>query len=300
MNSDANEFFPSSETGTRSTTFDEGDHLFTVLKTNHQIATARSILHEWNTAATLSALTREWSSRHENRPNERNSFSLVLYNISSLQMHLEDLIEHISASYPNIWALTGLHFNDDANYLLASYFKSRYTIYYQHGSNSFGGVCLAIAREVPHRIASEFNNIKNIIAADVFNSNKKYTVAVVYSPPSEVVPINMRNRLHRYNQNLILIGDLNARHSNWHDVATNTCGHRLAEWIDGKQNLKIFNSAKPTSTRSRAIIDLIIAPSHVSSDLAEIDQKMRVSDHYPVHWRLSSFTSHSQTEYEHQ
>ena len=298
MNSDANEFFPSSETGTRSTTFDEGDHLFTVLKTNHQIATARSILHEWNTAATLSALTREWSSRHENRPNERNSFSLVLYNISSLQMHLEDLIEHISASYPNIWALTGLHFNDDANYLLASYFKSRYTIYYQHGSNSFGGVCLAIAREVPHRIASEFNNIKNIIAADVFNSNKKYTVAVVYSPPSEVVPINMLNRLYRYNQNLILIGDLNARHPNWHDVTSNTCGHRLAEWIDGKQNLKIFNSAKPTSTRSRAIIDLIIAPSHVSSDLAEIDQKMRVSDHYPVHWRLSSFTSHSQTEYE--
>ena len=84
MNSDANEFFPSIETGTRSTTSDEGDHLFTVLKTNHQIATARSILHEWNTATTLSALTPEWSSRHENQPIERNGFSLVLYNISSL------------------------------------------------------------------------------------------------------------------------------------------------------------------------------------------------------------------------
>ena len=102
MNSDANQFFPSIETETRSTTFDEGDHLFTVLTTNHQIATARSILHEWNTATTLSALTREWSSWHENRPTERNSFSLMLYNIGSLQMHLEDLIEHISVSYPNI------------------------------------------------------------------------------------------------------------------------------------------------------------------------------------------------------
>ena len=104
-------------------------------------------------------------------------------------MHLEDLIEHISESYPNIWALTGLHFNNDANYQLASYFKSRYTIDYQHGSNSFGGVCLAIAREVPHRITSEFNHINNLIATDVFNSNKKYTVAVVYSPPSEEVPL---------------------------------------------------------------------------------------------------------------
>ena len=87
-------------------------------------------------------------------------------------MHLEDIIDYISASYPTIWALTGLHFNDDANYQLASYFKSRYTIYYQHGANSFGGVCLAIGREVPHRIASEFNDINNRIAADVFNSNK--------------------------------------------------------------------------------------------------------------------------------
>ena len=266
MNLDANEFFPSNETGTRSPTIDGENLLSTVLKTNHQIATARSILHKWNTATILSALTREWSSRHENRPIERNSFSLVLYNISSLRMQLKDLMEHISASYPNIWALTGLHFNDDVNYQLASHFKSRYTIYYQHGSNSFGGVCLAIAREVPHRIASEFNNINNLIAADVFNSNRRYTVAVVYSPPSEEVPIDILNRLHRYNRNLVLIGDLNVIHPNWHDVTSNSCSHRLAEWIEAKQNLKIFNSAKPTSTRSRAIIDLIVAPSHVSSE----------------------------------
>ena len=222
----------------------------------------------------------------------------MLYNISSLQTHLEDVIGYVSESYPSIWALTRLHFNDEVNYRLASYFKSRYTIYYQHGSNSFGGVCLAIAREVPHRIVSEFHDVNNLIAADVFNSNKKYTVAVVYSLPSEEVPINILNRLHQYNRNLILVGDLNARHPNWHDVTSNTCGHRLAEWIDEKQTLKIFNSAKPTSTRSRAVIDLIIAPSHVSSALAEIDQKMRVSDHYPVHWRLSSFISHSSADYE--
>ena len=180
MNSDANEFFPSSETGARSTAIDEQDLLFTRLRTNHQLATAQSILREWNTATTLSALTREWSTRHENRPIERNGFSLLLYNISSLRMHLEDIFDYISAPYPNIWALTGLHFDDDVNYQLASYFKSRYTIYYQNGSNSFGGVCLAITREVPHRIASEFNDINNLIAADVFNLNKKYTVAVVY------------------------------------------------------------------------------------------------------------------------
>jgi hypothetical protein len=215
MNLDANEFFPSNETGTRSTTIDEQDLLFTMLRTNHQLAMAQSILHEWNTGTTLSALTREWSTRHENQPIERNGFSLLLYNISSLRMHLEDLVNYISESYPNIWALNGLHFNDDVNYQLASNFKSRYTIYYQHGSNGFGGVCLAVAREVPHRIASEFNHINNLIAVDVFNLNKKYTVGVVYSPPLEEVPIVILNRLHRYNRNRILISDLNSKHPNW-------------------------------------------------------------------------------------
>jgi hypothetical protein len=165
-------------------------------------------------------------------------------------------------------------------------------------SNSFGGGCLAIAREVPHRIVSELHDINNLIAVDVFNSNKKYTVVVVYSPPSEGVPIDILNRLHRYNRNLILIDDLNARHPSWHDVSSNSCGHRLAEWIDERQNLRNFNSPQPTSTRSRGVIDLIIAPSHVSSELAEIDQKMCVTDHYPVHWRISSFISHSSTEHE--
>ena len=146
-------------------------------------------------------------------------------------------------------------------------------------------------------IESSQNSITSyLIAADVFDSNKKYTVAVVYSPPSEEVSINILNRLHRYNRSLILIGDLNARHFNWHDVTSNSCGHRLAEWIDAKQNLKIFYSAKLTSTRSRAVIDLIIAPSHVSSELSEIDQRMSVTDHYPVHWQISSFSQNRTTQ----
>ena len=95
-------------------------------------------------------------------------------------------------------------------------------------------------------------------------------MVVVYFPPSEVVPIHILNGLHRHNRNLIPIGDLNARHPNRHDVTSHSCGRRLAELIDEKQNLKIFNSSQ--STRSRAVIDLIITSSHVSLELAENDR----------------------------
>ena len=70
---------------------------------------------------------------------------------------------------------------------------------------------------------------------------------------------------------------------------------QLAHWIEKYPDLKIFNPSQATFMRSQAVIDLIIAPSCASSALAVIDQKMRVSDHYPVHWRLSSFTSTSFT-----
>ena len=298
MNIDATNFLPSSETPTQSTNMLEESFLSQVLKTDSQRAIAQSILQEWNNAATLSSLTRAWSLRHVNQPSERTDFSLLIYNISSLSVHFEDLIDYISESFPNVWALTGLHSNDDVNYRLASYFKSRYTIHFQQGSNRFGGVCLAVAREVPHRVAIDFTSFNNLIAVDVFNTNKKYTVAVMYSPPSEEVPIDLLDRLHRYNRNLILIGDLNARHTNWHDVINNSSGRRLADWIEKQPNLKLFNPSQSTSLRSQAVIDLIIAPSHVSSELAVVDQKMRVSDHYPMHWCLSSFKSISSTHCE--
>jgi endonuclease/exonuclease/phosphatase family metal-dependent hydrolase len=115
-------------------------------------------------------------------------------------------------------------------------------------------------------------------------------VAVVYSPPSEEVPIDILNRLHRCNRHLILVGDLNARHPNWHDLTSNSSGRRLVEWIDEKQNLRVFNTSQPTSTRSRAIIDIIVVPYHVSTESTVIDEKMRVTDHYPIHWQISSFT----------
>ena len=212
----------------------------------------------------------------------------MLYNISSLRAHIEDPIDYISTSFPTVWAFTGLHFDDSASYQLASHFKSRYTIYYQRGSNSFGVVCLAISHELPHRLVSKFQLVDNLTAADLFLSNQTYTLAVVYSPPAEPVPIDLFDRLCHYNRALLLVGDLNARHPDWHDVKTNPCGHRLAAWIAASDDLKVFNPSQPTSTRSRAIIDLIIAPSDLSSELATVDQTMCVTDHYPIHWSLSS------------
>ena len=57
MNVDASEFFPSNETEIRSTTVEEEEELLCAwLKTDYQLVTAKSILHEWNSSTTLSIL----------------------------------------------------------------------------------------------------------------------------------------------------------------------------------------------------------------------------------------------------
>jgi hypothetical protein len=57
--------------------------------------------------------------------------------------------------------------------ILASFFKTQYTIYYQHGTNNFSGVCLAIAHQVPQQLVSKFNQVENLIALDFFNQNRR-------------------------------------------------------------------------------------------------------------------------------
>ncbi len=130
MNPLAPEYFPSMDFRFSQTTTDHISFLSSHLHTSYQIHTAQTLLHEWDLAPTLSTLIQNWSIRHVSQSTVPTVFSFLLYNISSLSLHLEDLIQYISSSYPTIWALTGLHFNHHVNYRLASFFKSHYTIYY--------------------------------------------------------------------------------------------------------------------------------------------------------------------------
>ena len=72
-------------------------------------------------------------------------------------------------------------------------------MYFQRGTNQFGDVCLGITRELPHRLVPKFNETQNLIAIDFFNQNKRITLATIYSPPSEKLPVTMLDCLYQYN-----------------------------------------------------------------------------------------------------
>ena len=132
-------------------------------------------------------------------------------------------------------------------------------------------------------------NYTDTVYSYIFQNNKRYTLVIMYSSPSELLPLSILNHFYQYNLNLILIGNLNAQHSHWYDVNPNPKGCQLNEWICDKENLRICNIPQPTSLRYHAILDLVLHPLQLSSEWTETDRMMQVTDHYPVRCDISSF-----------
>jgi hypothetical protein len=65
-------------------------------------------------------------------------------------------------------------------------------------------------------------------------------------------------------------------------------GCRLHEWINSIENLKVDDAPQATSTRSQIVIDLVVASYQLSLETTQIDQIMQVTNHYPVHWKITS------------
>ncbi|CAF1176664.1 unnamed protein product [Rotaria sordida] len=116
-----------------------------------------------------------------------------------------------------------------------------------------------------------------------------FQLVTCYSPPTEPIPLDIFDRLLQRNPNSIFTEDFNAKHSSWSRSADNQKGRALFSWLSSSpihSSLEIINKYIPTSTRSNATIDLIIAPSHMSSTSFSVLPSIG-NDHHPVLWHPS-------------
>jgi hypothetical protein len=72
----------------------------------------------------------------------------------------------------------------------------------------------------------------NTVAVHVIIKNKTYTVASIYSPPNEPVPLKIISALYQTSNNAITVGDLNAKHPNWGCTSRNQKGRILNDWLE--------------------------------------------------------------------
>jgi len=281
MNPNANTFIP----------IQKDHHLIPMNNlSKKQTKILQDLISEWSTASTLNNVLTNWEKRREHTLdmlNVKNELSFLLLNISSLKLYLYDLIELLNSLHVSIIVLNGTRQDNDALKYLSMHLTN-FQVFFQKGSNAFGGVLVATHRSIPVHRVSSFNNDCNLIVLDIGNSSNKLQLATCYSPPNENLPVNLFNEIIRRNPNTILLGDLNAKHTSWSNTLGNQKGRLLFEWLSENDFQVINNNFVPTSTRSNAVIDLIVAPMNMLPGSFSVLPSIG-SDHYPVFWS-SSFT----------
>ncbi|CAF4961100.1 unnamed protein product, partial [Rotaria magnacalcarata] len=194
----------------------------------------------------------------------------VSYNIPT--NHLSQKQQNIFTEIMREWTTTPIL--DD---LLSKWEKRK-------GTNSFGGVLIAVHRSIPVQQVDVFKKVPNIIALDIGRSHDKFQLATCYSPPNEKLPIALFNQIMKRNKNTILLGDLNAKHQSWSRSNENQKGHVLFDWLLTK-SMTVVNKHVATSTRSNATIDLILAPAQMTGIKTSFSVLPSMgSDHLPVIW----------------
>ncbi|CAF1345427.1 unnamed protein product [Rotaria magnacalcarata] len=163
-----------------------------------------------------------------------------------------------------------------------SSYLTNFQLFHQQGTNAFGGVLIVVHRSIPVQRVIKFDSICNLIVLDVGNSSRKFQLATYYSPPNENIPLNIFKEILSRNSDTIILGDLNAKHDSWSNTTNNQKGRLLYEYLN-ENDLQVVNKFVPTSTRSNAAIDLILAPASMLSDPCTVLPSIE-SDHYPIIW----------------
>ncbi|CAF4285393.1 unnamed protein product [Rotaria sp. Silwood2] len=128
---------------------------------------------------------------------------------------------------------------------------------FNDSTNPHGGVVLAVDKKL-NSIQIKIDQL-NIVAVQLIIKNQTCAIVSIYSPPNELLPIQIMSSLTKNFKNIIIVGDLNAKHPNW--------GYE-------------------TSLRSDTTIDLVLTtPTIALSQCTTLPYTG--SDHLPIFFDLS-------------
>ncbi|CAF4905657.1 unnamed protein product [Rotaria sp. Silwood1] len=159
-----------------------------------------------------------------------------------------------------------------------------YNIFTNKGTNPHGGVVLAIDKKL-NSIQIKIDQL-NIVAVQLIIKNQTYAIVSTYSPPNEPLHLQIMSSLTKNFKNIIIVGDLNAKHPNWGCTSFNHKGKILAEWLDINEMYEIQNQGMKTSLRSDTTIDLVLTTPTISLSQCTT-LPYTGSDHLPIFFELN-------------
>jgi hypothetical protein len=243
---------------------------------SHQIQLGLDVLQDFCWTRGLDELSHYWMQQYKQPESSSLGVSILHYNIRYFYSNQVDFIAMVEVNSPTIISLNELGTcvpDKTIKQLLFSY-----NVFKKDGTNSHGGAVIAIDKRIKCQ-QIEINE-PNMVAVRIIINDQQVVVASIYSPPKEQLPLSAMSNLLNISKDIIILGDLNAKHSDWGCPENNTKGHVLAKWLQNHK-LEVLNFGMKTSLRSDATIDLII-----SNEVPELTESKSLayvcSDHLPI------------------
>ena len=194
---------------------------------DHQKQIGIEILQECSWTWNLQTLSQLWQQQYRQPKMSTRPLSILHYNIRYFYSNQVDLIEMVNVYSPTIISLNELGTMVPEKTIKQLLFS--YNVYVKEGTNSHGGVVLAIDK----RLKCQLIEIKepNIIAVQVVADGQQFVIASIYSPPTDQLPLTTMTSLLNQTKNIIIAGDFNAKHPDWGCSQVNTKGRSLSNWL---------------------------------------------------------------------
>lgn len=150
-------------------------------------------------------LSNFWQQQYRQPELPSSCLSMLHYNIRYFYPNQADLIEMVNVFSPTIISLNELGTMVPQKIIKQLLFS--YNVYLKERSNPHGGVVLAVDKRLKCQLI-EINE-PNIIAVRIIIDGQQFTVASIYSPPTEQLPLSTMTTLLNESKNIIMVGDLN-------------------------------------------------------------------------------------------
>ncbi|CAF4229371.1 unnamed protein product, partial [Rotaria magnacalcarata] len=206
-------------------------------------------MSEWFSGNTINGILNLWETPNNHSKCQQNPLNILNYHVQEWGTRALEVVELMFNSDSSIGIFT------EVGELWKDFTIPHFKSFYQKGTNSKGGVVVAVGK---HLKATHIDtNIENTVIVDIEGLTEQIRIIGIYWPQS---------------------GDFNASAQEWQSPVTDARCNQLKKWIE-KNNSLFIPGTKNSSKRSERHIDLIF--TNIEDAEAET-LNTGTSDHWPI------------------
>ncbi|GFT69255.1 RNA-directed DNA polymerase from mobile element jockey [Nephila pilipes] len=211
--------------------------------------------------------------------NSPKNLKILSWNCNSITNKYLEFTDFIKEKNPDIIALQETRLKPSLSLNIPNFTTHRT----DRGTYAGGGTAILVRNSLPHHATPlQTSNIEGTAITLERRNNQSITIASVYKPPRKPLNQSELHQLIRNRRDVLVVGDLNAKHRTWNPDGANRPGMILYNFAQSN-NLKICAPQQPTRISHRtnnSIIDLCISKGFDNIQSESIPALS--SDHNPV------------------